>query len=217
MIRPVRSFRIAPIAAAALVTLMASAGAPPLAGEQPAVVDTSQEAVLAHLERTRALFLDAIAGLTPEQWSWKPAPERWSVAECAEHITRSETFIRELARKGVSEPLPEEKVAEGRGKAATILATVVDRSQRFQAPEPLDPMQAGEIRSRDEILRDFTAERGSTVELAAAHEDLESIAAPHPFLETLDLAGWLYFLSGHTERHTLQIEEVKASEGFPQR
>jgi hypothetical protein len=31
----------------------------------------------------------------------------------------------------------------------------------------------------------------------------------------MDLAAFFYFLSGHTERHTKQIEEVKASAGWP--
>ena len=66
------------------------------------------------------------------------------------------------------------------------------------------------------FVRDFNFERGRTYELAAAHADLEAYAKVHPALQKpLDLAGWLYFLSGHVERHTLQIEEVKATAGFP--
>jgi hypothetical protein len=180
-------------------------------------VSTSQEAVLAHLDRSRGLFLAAIDGLSAEQWRWKPAPDRWSVAECAEHITRTEVFLRELTRGVVSEPGTAEELAASHGHAGTILAMIVDRSQRFQAPEPLNPMNQGELRTHAAIARDFSFERGRTYELAAAHADLEALAKVHPAMQKpLDLAGWLYFLSGHVERHTLQIEEVKATAGFPQ-
>ena len=34
----------------------------------------------------RKTFLDAIAGLSEAQWKFKPAPDRWSIAEIAEHV-----------------------------------------------------------------------------------------------------------------------------------
>lgn len=206
-----------PLAAVALALL----AAPHLrADDAPATapaVSSSQEAVLAHLDRTRSLFLASIEGLTPEQWSWKPAADRWSVAECAEHITRTEAFLRELTRAVVTSPGTAEELAASHGMSGTIVATIVDRSQRFQAPEPVNPTKQGEIRSREAILRDFNFERGRSYDLAASHADLEAFAKVHPALQKpVDLAGWLYFLSGHVERHTLQIDEVKATPGFPQ-
>ena len=50
---------------------------------------TAQERDFAikQFETTRDNFLKSIAGLSQKQWTFKPAPERWSVAEVAEHIT----------------------------------------------------------------------------------------------------------------------------------
>jgi hypothetical protein len=48
-----------------------------------------REFAMSHLHASRKIFLDAVAGLTPEQWNYKPSPDRWSAAECAEHITVS--------------------------------------------------------------------------------------------------------------------------------
>jgi len=202
------------------VTLLVTLLAAPLAAEGTTAaapqVSASQEAVLAHLERTRTLFLDAIAGLTPEQWAWKPSPDRWSVAECAEHVTRTEAFLRDLTAGVVREPGTPAELAASHGRSGTLLAMIVDRSQRFQAPEPLNPEQQGEMRSQAAIVRDFNFERGRSYELAASHPDLEAYAKTHPAMQQpIDLAGWLYFLSGHVERHTKQIEEVKSTPGFP--
>jgi hypothetical protein len=198
----------------ALLVLLAIA-APVAAEDRPVSTDT--QSVLDHLSRTRQLFLDAIAGLTPEQWSWKPAPERWSVAECAEHITLSEAFLRDLLRGAIATPADPAVLAKSHGKSATILKFIVDRSQKFQAPEPINPANKSEIRSRAAIERDFNFERGRTHELVAGAGDLESYATMSPAFQELDLAGLAYFLSGHTERHTLQIQEVKSSPGWPGR
>jgi hypothetical protein len=75
-------------------------------------------------------------------------------------------------------------------------------------------MKAGEVRARAAIERDFPFERGRSYEIAATG-DLLGHAMMSPVAEEVDALGWLYFLSGHVERHTLQIEEVKATEGFP--
>ena len=45
---------------------------------------------LKYLEESRAEFLAAIDGVSDAQWKWKPAPAKWSVGECAEHIVMSE-------------------------------------------------------------------------------------------------------------------------------
>ena len=47
---------------------------------------------------TRAKFLKSIDGLTEAQWTFKPAPDRWSIAEVAEHIGISEGTILGLVQ-----------------------------------------------------------------------------------------------------------------------
>jgi len=49
---------------------------------------------VAELESSRKVFLEATSGLSEAQWNFKPAPDRWSIAECAEHIGVTEAFIR---------------------------------------------------------------------------------------------------------------------------
>lgn len=198
---------------AALVALVVLAAPALVVAEEPAAADPRAD-LLAHMERTQKLFLDSIAGLTEAQWSWKPAPDKWSVGECAEHITRTEPMLRGLIAKMLSEPTDPAVLEKSHGKVETILTFIVDRSSKVQAPEPLNPMKAGEVRSRAAIERDFPFERGRSYEIASTG-DLLGHAMMSPVAEEVDALGWLYFLSGHVERHTLQIEEVKATAGFP--
>jgi hypothetical protein len=202
---------VAPVLALAALALLA---VPALAAaDEPAAADPRAD-LLAHLERTQKLFLDSIAGLSEAQWSWKPAPDKWSVGECAEHITRTEPMLRGLIVKMLSEPTDPAVLEKSHGKVETILTFIVDRSSKVQAPEPLNPMKAGEVRARPAIERDFPFERGRSYEIAST-ADLLGHAMMSPVSGEVDALGWLYFLSGHVERHTLQIEEVKATPGFP--
>ena len=58
--------------------------------------------VIGYLEESRKEFLAAIDGVTEEQWKWKPAPERWSVGETAEHIVLAEAALFGNAQKAVA-------------------------------------------------------------------------------------------------------------------
>ena len=205
--RTTRRFRILVVAALGLCCGAVSAHA--------ADATDSRQQLLDHLARTRQAFLESIAGLSEAQWGWKPAPEKWSIAECAEHITRSESFIRDAIRGSMATPTAPELLAKSHGKTETVLKFITDRSGKFQAPEPLNPMKQGAARSQAAVVTDFNFERGRTTEMAASVPDLTAFALMHPGFQELDLLGWLNFLSGHTERHTLQIAEVKATAGYP--
>src|ERR1700681_3594691 len=95
---------------------------------------------MSHLHASRKVFLDSVAGLTPEQWNFKAAPDRWSIAECAEHIAVSDDFISGIVRDQVMKgPATPEKREQVRAKDEDLPKLVADRSQKFKAPEPIAP------------------------------------------------------------------------------
>lgn len=178
--------------------------------------DVDRKALLDHLERTQKAFLASIEGVNDAQWSWKAAPDRWSIAEVSEHITAAETFLRDIVTGQVmKEPATPELLEKTRGRDASILQGIPDRSQRFQAPEPLRP--TGRWKSKTEMVEAFKTERSATMTLAGdTQKDLRSYAMSSPAGD-LDAYQWVLFISAHTERHTKQIEEVKTAAGFPAR
>ena len=102
----------------------------------------AQDASAADKEKAQALLdsskrgvLAATKGLSEAQWNFKPAPDKWSIAECMEHIAAAEDFIRGTVEENVMKA----PAAPDRDTAkidAAIIANVPDRSNRFQAPEP---------------------------------------------------------------------------------
>lgn len=170
---------------------------------------------MSHLHASRKLFLDSITGLTPEQWSFKPAPERWSIAECAEHITISEDFIWGLIQNQIlKSPAAPEKRSEVKGKDEAVVEQIPDRSHKFTAPEAITPKKRWP--EPDGMTAHFRASRDSHIEYVdKTQDDLRDHFRTHPAMGMLDAYQWILLMSAHTERHTAQINEVKADPKYP--
>jgi hypothetical protein len=175
-----------------------------------------REAAVKYLKQTQKLFLDSVKGLSEEQLKWKPAPDKWSVFEVSEHITLAESFIFDMiAGQVMKSPADETKTSAV--TAEQIMKMVPDRSQKFQAPEPIRPDKAT-WSSMTETLAAFKQKRGTTINFVdKGNDDMRSHFCPNPIFKDLDAYLWLFFLSGHTERHVKQILEVKANPGFPRK
>lgn len=176
-----------------------------------------REQGVAELEGSRKAFLDATSGLSEAQWNFKPAPDRWSIAECAEHIGVTETFILNLiteqALKGPAEP---EKRALAQGRDSALMTMVVDRTAKFKAPESIQPTRRWT--TSGEITKNVLESRARTIEfVSTTQEDLRDHFMDHPVYKTLDTYQWILLTSGHMRRHTAQILEVKADLNFPKR
>ena len=178
---------------------------------------TSEERELAlkSLQATHDKFLQSIAGLSPKQWAFKPAPDRWSVAEVAEHITVSESAIFGLVQKQImTSPATPEKREQVKGKDEIVLQKVPDRSHKAQAPEFLRP--TGRWATEMDLIKAFEESRRATMDyVRTTNDDLRDHFFDHPVLGTMDGYLWLLLISAHSERHTAQIEEVKADPNFP--
>ncbi len=172
-----------------------------------------KDKALKYLESTKQGVIDATKGLSPAQWNFKPAPDRWSVAEVMEHIAASEDFIRgnitEKVMKAPARPAGENVKAVD----DMVLAKIPDRSLKAQAPEPLKP--TNRFGSPDAALKHFLESRATTESFLTAHDDLRDHAADGPLGKKLDAYEWVTFIAAHSERHTKQINEVKADPNFP--
>ena len=180
------------------------------AGEQAAVAD--RDALVRELQRTEAKFLKSVEGLTEAQWNFKAAENRWSIAQVAEHIAAAEPMLRPMIEAAMNKELTPEMLAEA-NKDQMVLKGVVDRSKKFQAPEPLVP--TNRYGSPAAAVEAFKKERAETIRLAQKDVDLRTHGDKHFLVGTLDAYGWFLFDSAHVERHTAQIEEVKADPNFP--
>jgi hypothetical protein len=174
-----------------------------------------RDKALAYLESTKKGVLDATKGLSEAQWNFKPAPDKWSVAECIEHIAAAEDLIRGMAVDKVMKA----PAAPDRDTAkidAGIMAMIPDRSQKAQAPDELKP--TNRFGSPEGSLKHFVESRTATENFLKETPDLRAHAVDSPLGgPKLDAYEWVLFVSAHSQRHTKQIEEVKADPNFPKK
>ncbi len=174
---------------------------------------TDRDRAIKHLEATRKGVLDATKGLSEAQWNFKPAPDRWSVAEVTEHIAASEDFLFGMVTQKVMTAPARPEGDDVKAIDEMVLARIPDRSVKAQAPEPLKP--TNRYGSPEAALKHFVASRTTSLEFLQKTPDLRAHATDGPLGKKLDAYEWILFISAHSERHTKQINEVKADPNFP--
>jgi len=169
---------------------------------------TRRERVIQELRATGDGFLKAVEETSEPGWVFKPGPERWSVAETAEHTTLVfDSITRMLTTRLLEQPLPPRE-SSPRISDDQIIRLLFDRSRRREAPSTTLP--TGRYASRQETVSVFSGARDQLVEwIMATEADLREFGSPHPSLGKLDGVQWLLFLAAHTERHTRQILETR--------
>src|SRR5258705_3051561 len=174
-----------------------------------------KDKALAYLESTKKGVLDATKGLSEAQWNFKPASDKWSVAECVEHIAAAEDLIRGMDMDKVMKA----RAGPGRDTAkidAGIMAMIPDRSHKAQAPDELK--RTNRFGSPEGSLKHFVESRTTTENFLKDTPDLRAHAVDSPMGgPKVDAYEWVLFVAAHSQRHTKQIEEVKADPNFPKK
>lgn len=177
------------------------------------MTSAERERAVAYLAETRESLHRTTKNLSPTQLQFKPAPDRWSVAECLEHIVIVESFILNTINSTLQQPAGSftsamsDEVMDARLKKAT------ERATRVKAPVHLEPTGR---RPHDQLLPEFDAARKRTSDfVGGTNAQLRERGFPHPILGELDCYQWVLLIGGHGERHRAQAEEVIADANFP--
>ena len=172
-----------------------------------------REKAAKYLDQTRDGVIAATKGLSEAQMKFKPAPDRWSVAETLEHIALAEDYLMGNITQNIMKSPAGAADRDTAKIDAMILAALPDRSQKRQAPGPLVPTGRW---TPAETLAHFEQSRAKTMEFLQTTPDLrQHVSSDNPLKQPMDGYDWLLFIAAHSERHTKQIAEVKADPNFP--
>lgn len=176
--------------------------------------DAERKYALEQFENSKQKFLDELKGLTPEQLNFKAAPDKWSIAEVAEHICLSETTLAGIATQNLKTTPDSSRRGEVKLSDTLLRQILANRTGKAQAPEVIKPK--GKFANIQEAITYFNEARNTNMQfLKTTQEDLRNRYWKHPLLGMLDLYQVYLLVSGHCERHTAQIVEVKQSVGYP--
>ncbi|MEJ7586455.1 MAG: DinB family protein [Ferruginibacter sp.] len=168
----------------------------------------------AYLKETRDYFVEHVKGLSDAQLDFKAGPDKWTIRQCMEHIAKSESFIYTVMEKSLKAAANPDKKGDMKFSDEMIKTALLDRTKKGQAPEPIQPH--GEFKTVGEATDMFIKERNIHISyIETTNDNLRDHLTPHPFFGMIDAYQWILLMSGHTKRHTLQIEEIMAAPGFP--
>jgi hypothetical protein len=186
-----------------------------LASEDPNMTAEDRAKVVKLLKDSHKQTLDLMEGLSEEQLKFKPAPEKWSVLEVAEHIYLAEGLLFGAVEKALAEKQNPEWETKTKGKTEFLERVMVSRDRKATAPESIVP--SGKL-TRDELIAKLKESRAKSLKFTEETKlPLKAHTLDHPFpvFNTLNAYQWLIYIPLHNIRHNKQIEEVKADPNFP--
>jgi hypothetical protein len=167
-----------------------------------------------HLRESKVNLLKSVKGLSDKQLNYKPAPDKWSVKECVQHLAVSENELWKMTASVIKQPTNKEKRSEIKKTDEALLKDFTNRNQKFQASEAFLPAKLS-AKTTHEALDEFKESRNKLIKFArSTTDDLRNhvMVTPEGASDAYQL---ILMISAHTQRHTLQIEEVKKDKGFP--
>lgn len=187
----------------AAMAALASLGA----GAEP-MTKLERERLVAHLEMTNRWLGLELRGLSEAQLKWRVSEGKWSILDVLDHLTVAEPQYWQWLEEGMKEPA---SVARGQDADENFLWYGIDRTQRNKTAAAREPK--GQLTNAAEGLAKFNKLRARMLDYArTTQDDLRTHTVQK---SRTDLYQWLLMISTHSQRHLLQIQEIKASEGFP--
>ncbi|MEO8582552.1 MAG: DinB family protein [Flavitalea sp.] len=157
---------------------------------------------------------DAIRGLSDAQMNFKSAPDRWSVAECVKHIAITEQMLRQMLDGSLKQPITPEKRSELKMTDDQLIKNLEDRTTKIKTTDALKP-ENSPFKTSDEALASFKDNRAKLITFVKdTKDDLRDHLLTLPF-GSVDGYQFILFIGAHSNRHTQQIDEVKADPNFP--
>lgn len=171
------------------------------------------------LEQSREGVVTATAGLSEAQYNFKPASDRWSISEILEHML----IVQEAVLGPIRETLataPKSESHDPHSIDSIVLTQFTNRSQRFNGPERIHP--AGNLPFAAALDRVLSNHGRLLAYLESAPDLREHTIESLPLKAvskgehaSMDGYQWILAAAAHTQRHTLQILEVKSDPAYP--
>lgn len=188
-----------------------------MSAADPHISPEERTKVLAWLEQSEREFLAAIDPVADDQWSWKPAPDRWTLGAVAEHIVLSEALLFGNVQKALASPPNDAWHEQTDSRTRFIERVLAPRLGKAVAPHSIEPrhrMTHAAVKHRFQIQRKEICKFAAETNLPIKQHTVDH---PLAVFGTLNAYQWLIYVPLHTMRHEKQMTEVKCTTGYPGR
>jgi len=173
------------------------------------LTEVDRQRLVSHLEMTESWLVSELDGLSPAQLSFKMSPDSWSISEVVEHLSIAEPQYWDQLQASMKRP-PSEKKPEATD--AGILWYGIDRTRRARTGDARVPHGKSTPQGS---LASFRKLRARVLDYARTTSD--DLRSRMLIDGNMDVYQWFLMISAHSQRHILQIREIKASAGYPRR
>jgi hypothetical protein len=156
-----------------------------------ALSPSSIQAPVSFLEKTPGILEILLRETSKDLLHWKPAPERWSIAEVLAHLAEIERLYEQRAKKIIMEDNP--------------------NLTRYVPP---DDSGVNHRPSRDHFQEFLALRRAFTIFLRSVPVASGSRNGTHPEMGTITLSQMLHELANHDLGHLRQIAELYRARCF---
>lgn len=162
-------------------------------------------------------------GLSDAQFNWRPAPGRWSIAECLDHLNVTGSKLLPGMDAAITRARERGQTASGpfqygwlarwfiRGTGPIPSSGKGMKGPKLYAPKPEQPI--------GRVLPTFVELQDQLIARLHAANGLDltriKVASPVSTLLRLSLGAWFQATAGHQERHLNQARRVREHPGFP--
>ena len=170
--------------------------------------DLERQRLIAHFEMTESWLADEVATLSPDQLKFRPSPNAWNILDCVEHLDLAEAEYWKMMKSAMAAPATRKRTP------STDLDRMwygIDRTERTKTVPSETPKSA--YPGIDPALKDFRTLRATMLTyIRTSQEDWRHHLIPN---WDRDAYQWMLMISAHSQRHILQIREIKHDPAFP--
>ena len=180
----------------------------------PTLTDKERKFAIDLLSKTEWGVFNSLLGMSDAQLNFKPAPDRWSISDCIKHIAVTENSLWEMTDAALKKPANPEKRSEIKATDEQVVQMIESRERKVKTYAPLEPQNTS-YKSMADALANFYVSRGKLIEFVrTTNDDMRNHVLTMP-PGSFDSYQMVLFIAAHSNRHTQQIEEVKADPNFP--
>lgn len=165
---------------------------------------------------------ELVNGLSEAQLNWKPAPEKWSIAQCLDHLTVASSkfdayFTAALARGRKKWPVTVPPAYRPSLMGGWLIKMVdPETGRKLSAPKIFRPAESSAIQ---DALESFLKQQERFLEFVQRTAGIDynktHLRSPVTPLIRYSLADAFIVTVVHGRRHLAQAQRVRETSGFP--
>jgi DinB superfamily len=179
------------------------------------------QTIVDECEKNSVVARELVSPLNEAQLNWKPAPERWSIAQCLEHLTVSTEkfgpyFTRAIAQGREKRPADGTPAYRPTFLGGWLIKQMVpETTRKVSAPKIFRPSSS----DVDRPLEKFLTQQEKFLEFVRATKGIDynktRLRSPVTLLMRYSLADAYVLTVVHGQRHLQQARRVRETPGFP--